>query len=271
MISFFVILILFGASIGSFINVVSISLPRGESFFLRRSHCRDCNQTIKWYDNIPVLSWFLLNGRCRQCKSTFSIRYPIVEFSCVIIWLLSYSSSPTNYELGSVVFITFAGGILGSILLLLSLIDLEHMILPSKICLLGLALGLTFNLIYSFLYTKESLYLLLFEHFCASFFALISFELVNKVGTFFLKKNALGRGDAKLVAMGGAWLGLSGIAIAVALSFWMASIYGIYGRLKGFLKPLDSYAFGPFLALGIGLVWFFGADSLWQFWIRIIN
>ena len=124
-----------GLVIGSFLNVVILRLPQGMSVSRPRSHCPQCKQLISWYDNVPVLSYFILQGRCRRCRKKFSARYPFIEAITGLISVLLYVKFGLTLHWG--IFLAFSCA-----LIVLAFIDLDHRILPDVITLNGIWLGL---------------------------------------------------------------------------------------------------------------------------------
>jgi len=129
------IAVVFGVVIGSFLNVVIRRLPEGNSIIRPRSHCPNCKRLIRWYDNVPILSYFLLGGRCRHCNRKISIRYPLVEALSGIVGLLMYDKFGLGIEW--VIFFSFSAA-----LIVLAFIDLDHRILPDPITLNGIWVGI---------------------------------------------------------------------------------------------------------------------------------
>jgi len=129
------IAVVFGVVIGSFLNVVIRRLPEGSSIIRPRSHCPNCKRLIHWYDNVPILSYFLLGGRCRHCNRKISVRYPLVEALSGIVGLLMYDKFGLGIEW--VIFFSFSAA-----LIVLAFIDLDHRILPDPITLNGIWAGI---------------------------------------------------------------------------------------------------------------------------------
>src|SRR6516165_9132575 len=127
--------LVFGLVIGSFLNVVILRLPQGISISLPRSHCPQCKQLISWYDNIPVLSYILLRGRCRRCKKKFSARYPFIEAVTGLVSVLLFLKFGLTVPWG--IHLAFS-----SAMIVLAFIDLDHRILPDVITLNGIWLGI---------------------------------------------------------------------------------------------------------------------------------
>ena len=251
-------LALFGACIGSFTNVVVWRLPRQESVVHPGSHCPRCGHAVRWHDNLPVLGWILLVGRCRDCSAPISWRYPLVEMLSALFWLstlLVSSRGGGGFETGLQPLI---GLPLIGLLLPLVLIDLDHMWLPESLCRWGLGIGLLISI--------SGGVPLLADHLIGAALSLVALEGLSALAERLLGQPALGLGDAKLAAMGGAWLGLYGIAIAMAIAVFSGAIVGSIGRLSGRLRPRQPFPFGPFIALGIWLVWLQGPDWWWIQW-----
>ena len=141
-ITFFVI----GICIGSFLNVIIIRLPVYQSILFTRSKCPICKFEIKWFDNIPILSWFLLLGKCRNCKKNISISYPLIELITGIIFVLTIFSSPSKFEGISSAITLFSGCFLATIFILLSVMDLKYFWLPSIFTIGGLLIGIITSL-----------------------------------------------------------------------------------------------------------------------------
>ena len=137
------IVALFGACVGSFTNVVVWRLPRQESVVVPGSHCPHCGHDIRWHDNLPVIGWLLLGGRCRDCGAGISWCYPAVELASALLWLsaLSVQAGGGLLELWR----PWAGLVLVALLLPLVLIDIDHLWLPEPLCRWGVVLGLLFS------------------------------------------------------------------------------------------------------------------------------
>ena len=250
-----------GLLIGSFLNVCIYRLPRDLSVVKPRSFCPECNQMIAWYDNIPVISYLVLAGRCRRCGHRIPMRYPIVElltaaaFVCAVRFL-----GPTVAAAKYCVF--------GAILIALVFSDLEERILPDEFTLGGTALGVIFA---AFVPPTGGILRLIFfapnrERLLsvadALFAAVLCAGALWGVGALYQKmrhREGLGLGDVKMVAMIGAFLGLQGALLTLILGSLLGAIVGLaYVWFTG--KDASTYElpFGTFLgvaALGVG---FFG-------------
>ena len=269
---------LLGACIGSFLNVVAWRLPRQESVVKPRSHCPHCGTTLRWFENLPVLSWLLLRGHCRHCGSTIAVRYPAVELLCSGLFVAAAAATQTVSAAGSSLpgapawLVVLAGWLLIGLLLPMVLIDLDQLWLPEPLCRWGVVLGLVVSAIAGFSQGDAPGRTLLFWHLLAASAGLLGFEATSALAQKLLGKPALGLGDAKLAALLGAWLGLSGLGLTVMLSVLSGALLGVIGLLSGRLKRGQPFPFGPFLA-GSGLaVWYAGNGfwlqrfSLWLGW-----
>lgn len=204
----------FAASIGSFLNVVILRLPRRESLVRPASHCPRCGYVLRWYDNIPVFSYLSLGGKCRRCKTGISIQYPLVELLTAALGLACYHKFGLSAELG--VYFFFC-----ALLVAISFIDIPYQIIPNELSIPGIALGLAASFITRLDWTD------------AFAGALVGFLIVTLLvyGYWFLtKREGMGMGDAKLLALLGAFLGWQ----AIPFILLAASVQGIVVALLAF-------------------------------------
>lgn len=261
-----VLVVLLGACVGSFLNVVAWRLPREESLVLPGSHCPRCGAGLAWHDNIPVLGWLLIGGRCRHCHQPVSVRYPLVELLCAGLWLAVLVARPSG--LGSDPspgLLTLAGWLMVSWLLPMVLIDIDRLWLPESLCRWGVLLGLAMTALLGFSQSLSVGRSLLLSHLLAAALGLLALEALSGLGAKLLGRPALGLGDAKLAALIGAWVGPHALLISLAIAVFAAALVGAVGRLSGRLKAHQPFAFGPFLAIGCVLVWILGNDV----WLRL--
>jgi len=252
-----------GACIGSFLNVVAWRLPRQESVVLPPSHCPRCGTQLHWFENVPVVGWMGLRGHCRQCGAPISRRYPLVELLTAGLWVAVTMANPTAMGPGAApLALILAGWVLVSWLLPLVLIDLDNLWLPEPLCRFGLVLGLLFTAGLGWMQGPGVARELLGQHLLAAGLGLVGFEAVSAIAQKVMGRPALGLGDAKLAALLGAWLGLTGLGVAVALAVFAGAIIGVLGRLSGRLGRNQPLPFGPFLASG-GLAVWLGGPALW--------
>ena len=225
---------LIGLCIGSFLNVVIYRLPRGQSLITPPSRCRNCGYLLRWYDNIPVLSWLFLRARCRKCGTPVSWQYPVVELITGALFLLVVWLTPVGPLL-------FSRLLLVCILIALFGIDLEHQILPNVITLPGIAIGVIVSLVAP-PGIVDSL----------SGVLLGGGILYAIAGGYYLwrREEGMGMGDVKMLAMIGAFLGWKAVLVTLVLSSFSGAIIGLLlmAVQKGNMK--FALPFGTFLAIG---------------------
>lgn len=274
MIPFVVLLALVGACIGSFLNVVAWRLPRQESVVWPGSHCPNCGHAVRWHDNLPVFGWLLLQGRCRDCHWRIPVRYPLVELLTAGLWLtaipaVGLGATPAQATTAQLINLT-GGVVLVSLLMALTLIDLDHLWLPEPLCRAGVVSGwitVTWMAASSTPFAADRL----LAHLLAACAGLLVLEGISNLAERALGQPALGLGDAKLAAMGGAWLGPLGLAASMMLAVLGGAVVGSAARLSGRLGPREPFPFGPFIAAGIWLVWLKGAPWWWQLWLAVMG
>ena len=256
-----------GACLGSFLNVVAWRLPREESVVRPGSHCPRCGTPLRWFENVPVLSWLLQRGRCRHCGTAIRLRYPAVELLTAGLFVAAAAGSPSGLgDAAPVALSLLAGWVLVGLLMPLILIDLDHLWLPEPLCRWGVITGLVITAIAGFSQGDASGRALLLWHLLAASAGLLGFEAMSAGAGRLLGKPALGLGDAKLAALLGAWLGLTGLGLMVVLAVFGGAAFGVIGLASGRLKRGQPFPFGPFLA-GAGLaVWIAGNG----FWLRVL-
>ncbi|MEA5473715.1 prepilin peptidase [Synechococcus sp. CCY9201] len=252
-----------GACVGSFLQVVAFRLPRQESLIHPGSHCPHCGTPLAWFENVPVLGWLWLGGRCRTCRRSISPRYLLVELLCAGLWVAMVFAQPAGLGPAPAAWMLVAAGwLLVSWLIPLVLVDLDALWLPEPLCRWGLLLGLACTAVIGFSQGEEVGRALLFQHLLAAGIGLLGFEGTSALAERLLGRPALGLGDAKLAALLGAWLGPTGLGLAVALAIGGGAVVGGLARLLGRLGPQQPFPFGPFLACGGVLVWI-GGHGLW--------
>ena len=253
---------LLGACIGSFLNVVAWRLPRQESVVRPRSHCPHCGTQLRWQDNVPVLSWLLLRGRCAHCGVPISLRYPAVELLVAGLFVATALATPSALGGATWPLQPLAGWLLVVLLVPLLLIDLDHLWLPEPLCRWGVVLGLVITAAAGFSQGDDPGRSLLFWHLLAASAGLLAFEATSAAAQRLLGKPALGLGDAKLAALLGAWLGLTGLGLTVLLAVFSGALVGVIGLASGRLQRGQPFPFGPFLAAAGLAVWCVG-NAVW--------
>jgi len=228
-----------GLAFGSFLNVCIVRLPAERSIFRPRSACPQCGHQLRWYENIPLISYLALRGRCRACHARISIRYPLVELAGGLIWVGAYLYFDSVWQ-------ALSGALFGTILLGIAVTDAREYIIPDELSLGGLIVGLALSFAPG---RPEPLWSLIGA---AAAFAVMYGVAV--AGEWAFKKPALGGGDIKMMAMVGAFLGPGYALLTIFVgSFIGAIIFGPIGLKTGKLVP-----FGVFLALGAAVVFVWG-------------
>ena len=258
---------LLGACVGSFLNVVAWRLPREESLIQPGSHCPRCGTSLSWFENVPVLGWLLLRGRCRHCGAAISARYPLVELLTAGLWVAATVAQPSGLgPTAAPLLQLLAGWLLLSWLIPLTLIDLDRLWLPEGLCRLGLLLGLGITTAIGLSQGVDLGRTLLLHHLLAAAAGLLGFEAMSALAAKLIGRPALGLGDAKLAALLGAWLGLTGLGLTVVLAVFSGALVGTLGRLSGRLGRHQPFPFGPFLAGGGAAVWLLGNGT----WLALL-
>lgn len=260
---------IFGALVGSFLNVVIARVPKGLSVVRPPSRCPKCLRPIAWYENVPVISWLLLRGKCRGCDLPISIRYPLVELATSLLAVACVRQlGPTPWAAAAFAFL--------AALVALTYIDLDHWLLPRRITIPFIALGAAA----SFLAGGPGIASSALG--AAAGFA--AFAVIGYVAERILKKEALGGGDLWLFAMIGAWLGAKALLPVALLASAQGAVIGSLllfaarrrstatqgesampapkptgdPELDAWVPPEGAVPFGPFLALGAAEYLFFG-------------
>ena len=236
----YIIVFIFGSIWGSFSNVCIRRIPNNTSVIKGRSHCPSCNKLIKWYDNIPLLSFLILKARCRDCSTTIDVKYFIIELISalnfvLIFYLFGFSSTTILFFILSIGF------------LIIFFIDLKHFIIPNEITYPLMMLGF----LKSF---DPNLNLNLFPNFIDSliggFLGYIIIWLVIFIYKKFRNKEGMGLGDAKLVSLIGFWFGWISIPFVIFFSSAIALIKVIPDLIKNKKNLSSEIPFGPYLIVG---------------------
>ncbi|OGC77931.1 MAG: hypothetical protein A2145_04140 [candidate division Zixibacteria bacterium RBG_16_40_9] len=239
-------MIVLGLTWGSFLNVCIYRIPLKKNLILSRSVCPHCQNKISWYDNIPILSYLVLGGKCRFCKKKISIQYPVVELSSSLLLLLSYLKFDLTWQF-------FSSAVLISILILVFFIDFYHKIIPDVISLPGIVLGLVFSCFNPQFSFSSSVIGFLSGG--------LSFYLLAFVGEAVFKKESMGGGDIKLAALLGAFLGWKNLILVILLASFLGALMGVLKLSLSKSKKDKTIPFGPFLAIA-SIVALFWGDKL---------
>jgi leader peptidase (prepilin peptidase)/N-methyltransferase len=241
-----------GAIIGSFLNVCIYRLPRKESIVNPPSHCPNCKRQILWHDNIPVLSYIILKGRCRFCKSKINFRYFLVELITASLILLFF----LNFGLTAKF---FSYGILVSALIVATFVDFEIQEIPNEVTLGGLVVGLGLGLAFPSLFGEISRRSSFLNSALGALAGAASIYLMGFFGELVFKKEAMGGGDVKLMAMIGAFLGWKFIMLTFFIAPLFGSIVGIVLKIK---EGRQTIPYGPYLSLAALVSIFWGERIL---------
>ena len=264
----FAFAVVFGLVIGSFLNVVILRLPEGQSISTPRSRCPKCKKLISWYDNIPVLSYVLLGGRCRSCKTGISARYPLIETLTAAVSALLYLKLGLTIEWA--IFLAFSAA-----LIVLGLIDLDHRILPDPITLNGIWLGVVISV---YLAQPSPLVARLFRTLgvedanprvialTASLLgAIVGGGLLWGVAEAYLRLRGIegmGFGDVKMMAMVGSFLGAPQALLTIMLGSLFGSVIGlIFIRFANKTREYEL-PFGTFLSFAAIIAVLYGEEMV---------
>jgi len=256
-----IVVFIFGAIIGSFLNVCIHRMPKGESVVWPRSHCPHCKKKIPGYDNIPFISYLLLKGKCRFCKGKISLRYPVVEFltAALLVALFIRFNGPT--------YAFFIYAVLSCLLIIATFIDIDHRIIPDEVSIGGMIVGFVLVSISGFRLGPfsfspkpmlDSFLGVIFGgaiiYLTGLLFDLVYFRMLKRP-PIQGETESMGGGDVKLLAMIGAFLGWK----RVLLTFFLAPFLGVIPGLANLVTKKDhTLPYGPYLALAglLVLFWF---------------
>lgn len=251
---------LLGLALGSFLNVCSLRWPKDESVVSPPSRCPTCGRGIRWYENIPVLGWLLLRGRCAGCGESISVQYPLVELATGLIWAGMAWQYGLDWE-------TLRGALFLTILLGIAVSDARFYIIPDQFSMGGAVLGVALAFAPGGLTWQQAV--------IGGLAWAVGLWLVGKAGTLYIRwtnpqrfedmgvDSALGFGDVKMMALVGAFTGLWGGALTVFLGSVLAVVvFGAIRRLTDRLIP-----FGVFLAGGAGIAFVWG-EAIREWYIR---
>ena len=228
-----VIVFIFGAMIGSFLNVVIYRIPKNESIVFPSSKCQSCQTSLKWYHNIPIFSWVFLGGKCAFCKEKISAQYPIVEFLTGVIFVALY------FKLGLVWHLPFVAASFAALLALL-MIDFKYMAVPDNVNFAALIFALV---------QPEFLNGLMYAAIAAG-----GLYLIGLLSSLLARKQAMGGADVIVAGTMGALLGFPNFFVAIFLSAILAMIPALIWRDKG-------VPFVPFLALATFIVYLYDTEA----------
>jgi leader peptidase (prepilin peptidase)/N-methyltransferase len=279
---------LLGLAFGSFLNVCLSRWPEGESVVSPHSHCRNCDHTLAWWENVPLLSWLALRGRCRNCHTAISWRYPLVELAVGALWAWiasgPYPDVPGDFVPMPLLLYVFGARILQMLLIWLlvamAALDLEHLWLPNFLTIPGTLIGLAIAVLDPFVLLKldsltglpltegmEGMRLGLWTPGTVRFASILAAAalilLIRWLYQLIRHREGIGLGDAKLMALLAAWLGLPGALLAFALGAVLGSVAALaLLAVPGARRGSESWAasklpLGTFLCIGgiISALW----------------
>ena len=250
--------------VGSFLNVCIWRLPAEEQVVKGRSHCRKCGKIIRWYDNVPLVSFALLGGRCRDCKSRISWSYPAVELATGLLFLGTIARFGWTW-------LAAIYAVVGASLIVVSVVDAREMIIPDEITIPGMRLGVILSFFVPALHRSDRMMLSLlkwrldprWEGLIASVVGAVVgagfLVVIGAVGSRIFKREAMGGGDVKLMAMVGSLIGApKALLVNLVVAPVLGSAVGLFLRFR-YKKELIPY--GPFLSIGSIIAIFWG-DSI---------
>jgi leader peptidase (prepilin peptidase)/N-methyltransferase len=247
---------LIGLAIGSFLNVCIYRLPREESIVKPGSHCPNCNKLIRWYDNIPILSYIFLRGKCRYCSWKIPLRYPIVELITALALFFYYR----NFGFS---FLLFKYFILTAVLIIATFTDFKHQIIPDQVSLGFIPVGFIFFILQYYILHQQNFISSIVNSILGIIIGALIIYATGILGRILFKKESMGIGDVKLMAMIGAFLGYK----AVILIYFIAPFFGIfYGLYKRIFYKEEYIPYGPFLAMA-SIVVIFWQDKILSYFM----
>ncbi len=247
---------LLGLALGSFLNVCIYRIPLKKSIISPPSSCPSCGERVRFYDNIPLISYLVLLGKCRHCKVPLSLQYPVVEVLTGLLSILLFIRYGLSYQY--FLFLVFT-----SILLTISVIDLHHQIIPDVLSLSGIVMGWAAGFVPGTPVTWV-------DSLLGTLIGGGSLFLIATAYEWMTGREGMGGGDVKLLAMIGAWMGWRQLHLIVFISSLAGAVVGIFFLLlsgKGFRAKIP---FGPFLSLGAVLCLFFGR-GLMNWYIHLLQ
>lgn len=251
-----------GACVASFLNVVIWRAPRGESVVFPPSHCPKCSSRIRWWQNIPILSWLALRGKCANCKMPISPRYILIELLGALLFVAAFWKWQGSIE-------TIFMWIWIALMIAGSFIDFDHKLLPDFTTVGGMVLGLIYGAILSYF---EKSYIPLM---CSGIGLALGFGmlwLIRFFGTLAFKREAMGLGDVFLMGAVGALLGPISVLAVLILSSVFGSVVGLtmVALSKARLGKFVEIPFGPYICFSC-LIWMFFSTELINWYLRVIG
>ena len=242
---YLILFFILGLVFGSFFNVLALRIPRNESIIYPASHCEKCGHKLKWYELIPIISYIIQKGKCKNCKTPLSLLYPFSELALGLLFMVSYYSFGFTYEF-------LISLILSCVMVLVTVSDLSYLMIPDRFIFIPIILILLIKLIFLGLKT------FLFSVF-SGFICFLIMYLIMKFGEYIFKKECLGGADVKLMILSGVTLEPFLSLLVIILASFIAlpvSLFLLF-RHKENIIP-----FGPFLVIGILVIFFLKLDTM---------
>jgi leader peptidase (prepilin peptidase)/N-methyltransferase len=251
-----------GTLIGSFLNVCAYRIPKKESVAYPASHCTSCGTPIKPYDNIPLLSYAILRGKCRQCGERISLRYPLIEAVVGALWMCAYLCFGLSNRLGVALFFL-------TVITVLSVIDIDTKTIPNKILIPSIVVGMAVASLYVVNINLVPIFQGYngFWAFMGMFAGGGTLLSIAMLGSMMFKKEAMGMGDVKLAAFVGLFLG-GYVILALFLGFLIGSIISVALIFTKKVGRKDLIPFGPYVGAGAIVTLFFG-PQIWHAYLKL--
>lgn len=259
---YFIYLYIFilGACLGSFYNVVGLRITKGESIIKPGSYCPKCNHQLSWLEMLPLFSYLFLRAKCRNCKAVISIKYFIFELLTALLFCFSYYHFGFSWEL--IIALLFV-----SLLIIISVSDLEYLVIEDKIILFFLVIFLLLRIFIplppQFSTFNDNYYL---ESLIGGLFGFGLLYIIAIIGKKVYKQEVMGGGDIKLYGIIGLILGLKMTALSLLFASILGTVFGVLLISLKVIKKTNPIPFGPFIALGSLLAYFYGYEIItWYF------
>ena len=254
-----------GTCIGSFLNVIIYRYPLNLSIINPRSFCPNCKKKLTWRENIPLMSWLIQKGRCKNCNKVIPLRYPFIELMTGILFVIFLRSSPTLYSQSTNFYLNILfSWLFLSLLICISLIDIFKFWIPKSLIYFGFITGISGLILLSIFDSKFIDFFIITKGLSTSAISFFLFESLRYFAKYIFKKQAIGKGDSKLVAMLALWLGPMGTLFTIGISYIFAAIYSLLGLSMNFIKFGQMIPFAPFLSMGGLIVWYLGNDFIFE-------
>ncbi|OQX92361.1 MAG: hypothetical protein B6D58_03380 [candidate division Zixibacteria bacterium 4484_95] len=257
----FVFVFLVGLIVGSFVNVCIYRIPRKISIIKPRSRCPACQSPIKALDNIPLISFVILGGKCRNCGAKISWRYPLVELANGFLYVLAFNLILHGRDNWGIFVVALY---LSTVFLIIFFIDLDFRIIPDSLTISGIIIGLAVSFL-------PCMHLRWLDSFVGFFIGGALFLTIAEVGDRIFKKESMGGGDIKLAAMMGAFLGWKNILLVLVIASFLGVVFGVVLILSAKDKiSARTIPFGPYLVIA-GLIAFYWGEQIIRYYLEFIS